>query len=104
MAERLLDDDPRTAGAARLAEPLHDQFEQHGRDGQVVRRPSGRAERSADGLERGRVLVVAIDVTQEPPQLAERRGVEPAMRLEAVLGAGLELFPAPAGLRHAYDR
>src|SRR3989442_12256407 len=98
MAERLLDDDPRTAGAARLAEPLHDQLEQHGRDGQVVRRPSGGAELSADGLERGRGLVVAIDVTQEPPQLAERRGVEPAVRLEAVVRAGLALSPPPAAL------
>ena len=36
-AERLLDDQPRALGAARLAQPLDHRREHAGRDGQVVR-------------------------------------------------------------------
>ena len=103
-AERLLDDDAGAVGAARLAELLDDQPEQHGRDGEVVRGPLGGAELLAEGLERRRVLVVAVDVAQQAAQLVERRGIEPAVLLEAVLGAGLELVEVPAGLGHADDR
>src|SRR2546425_8771361 len=104
VAERFLDDDAGAVRAARLAELLHDQLEQHGRDGQVVRRPSGGAQLFADGLERRRVLVVAVDVAQQAAQLAERRGIEAPVLFEAVLGTGLELLELPAGLRHADDR
>ena len=69
-----------------------------------MRRPLGGAKLSADGLERRRVLVVAVDVAQQAAQRVERRGIEPAVLLEAVLGAGLELVERPAGLRHADDR
>src|SRR3989449_6686006 len=100
----LLDDDASAVRAVRLAELLHDQFEQHGWDGEIVRRPPGGAELFADGLECRQVLVVAIDVAQQAAQRGERRGIEPTVLLEAVLGARLELFELPAGLRHADDR
>ena len=89
---------------ARLGQLLDDQPEQHRRDGQVVRRPLGGAERLADGLERRRVLVVAVDVAQQTAQGVERRGIHPSVLLEAVVGPGPELFEVPARLRHADDR
>ena len=87
-----------------LAELLDDQPEQRGRDGEVVRRPLGGAELLADGLEGRRVLVVAVDVAQQAAQLVERRGIEPAVLLEAVARPGPELVEVPAGLGHADDR
>jgi hypothetical protein len=104
VAERLLDDDASAVRAARLAELLHDQLEERRRDGEVVRRPAGRAELFADSLERRLVRVVAVDVAQQTAQLAERRGIEASVLLEAVLGTGVELLELPAGLRHADDR
>src|SRR5438094_5153205 len=52
VAERLLDDDAAALRTARLDELLDDQFEQHARDSQVVRRPPRVAELFTDGLER----------------------------------------------------
>ena len=78
-AERLFDDDARAVGAARLGQLFHDQPEQRGRDGEVVRRPLRRAELFADGLERGRVVVVAVDIAQQAAQLVERRRIEAAV-------------------------
>jgi hypothetical protein len=103
VAERLLDDDARVRRAP-LGELLHDQLEQHGRDGEVVQRPPGGTQLSADGLKRRGVPVVAVDVAQQAAQRAERRGIDAAVLVEAVLGASLELFKIPAGLRHADDR
>ena len=89
-AERLFDDDAGAVGAARLAELLHDRPEQRGRDGEVVRRPLGRAELLAERLERRRVVVVAVDVAQQAAQLVERRRIEAAVLLEAVACPRLE--------------
>ena len=50
------------------------------------------------------VPVVAVDVAQQAAQRVERRGIEPAVLLQADLGASLELFKTPASLRHADDR
>ena len=80
--ERLLDDDARARRCSRLRELLDDRPEQHWRDGEVVRRPLGGAEFLADGLERRRVLVVAVDVAQQAAQLVEGGGVEPAVLLD----------------------
>ena len=71
-----------------LAELLHHQPEQHRRNGEVVRRALGRAELLADGLKRGRVVVVAVDVAQQAAELVEGRRIEPAVLLEAVLRPG----------------
>ena len=84
VAERLLDDDPGARGAARLAELLHDQLEQAGRDGQVVGRVLGGAEFLAEGLEGRRVLVVAVDVAEQAAELGERGLVDAAVLFEAV--------------------
>src|SRR5262249_25565330 len=73
-------------------------------DGEVVQRLPGRAQLRSDGLKRRRVLVVAVDIAQKAAQPVEGRGIEPAVLLEAVLGASPELFKIPAGLRHADDR
>jgi hypothetical protein len=55
-------------------------------DGEVVRRPAGRAELLAERLERRRVLIIVVDVAQQTRQLTERGRVEPAVLLETVLG------------------
>src|SRR5262249_35538814 len=55
-------------------------------------------------LERGRGLVVAVDVPKQPAKPVERRRVESSVLLEAVLGTGLEPFEVPAGLGHADHR
>ena len=103
-AEGLFDDDAGAVGAARLGQLFHDQPEQHGRDGEVVRRPLRGAELLADGLKRRRVVVVAVDVAQQAAQLVERRRIEPAVLLEAVVRPGPELVEVPTGLGHADDR
>ena len=61
-AEGLFDDDARVLGQARGAQALDHGLEQRGRDGEVVRRPLGRAERRLERREGRRVLVVAADV------------------------------------------
>src|ERR1700730_4653281 len=58
----------------------------------------------ANGLERRRVPVVAVHIAQQSRQLVERRGIQPAVLLDAVARAGAELVDAPARLRHADDR
>ena len=64
----------------------------------------GRAELLADGLERRRVPVVAVDIAQQAAELVERRGIQSAVLLDAVARAGAELVQAPARFRHADDR
>ena len=54
--------------------------------------------------ERGRVVVVAVDVAQQAAQLVEGRRVEAAVFLDAVARPRLELVEGPAGLGHADDR
>ncbi len=70
-SERLLDDDARVLRAAGGAELLHDLAEEHGRDGEVVGRPLRAAQLLPDRRERGRVVVVAVDVAQERRELGE---------------------------------
>src|SRR5439155_17756020 len=89
-AEGLFDDDASAVGAARQGQPFHDESEQRGRDGEVVRRALGGAELLANGLEGRRVLVVAVHVTQQAAQRVERRGIESAVLLDAVARAGAE--------------
>ena len=87
-----------------LAELFHDHPEQHGRDGEVVRRALGRPSSLRDGLERGRIVVVAVHVAQQARQLGEGRRVEAAVLLDAVLRPRLELVQGPARLGHADHR
>ena len=55
-AERLFDDDARMLGQARGAEPFDHRREERGRDGEVVRRAPGAAQRLFDRRERARSL------------------------------------------------
>src|SRR5262249_46175762 len=104
VAERLLDDDAGAARSAHLDELLDDQFEQHGRDGKEVQRAPGGTQLLADAPQGRGVLVVAVDGAQRAARLVERRGIEPAVLFQAVLGARLELFKSPTGLRYTDDR
>ena len=102
--ERLFDDDATAIGPARSGQLFHDEPEQCGWDGEVVRRALGGAELPANGLERRRISVIAVDVAQHSAQRVERHGVKPAVLLHAVARAGTELVDGPPGLRHADDR
>jgi hypothetical protein len=62
---------------------FHNQPEQHGRDGEVMRRPLRRAQLPANRLEGCRVVIVTVDVAQQTGQLGQGRGIgTPAMFLE----------------------
>ena len=104
LAEGLLDDDAGAVRAARSRQLLHDRSEQRRRDREVVRRVLGAAELAPERLERRRVLVVAVDVAQQPAQLGERVAVEAAVLLDALLRPRAQLVEGPAGLGHADDR
>src|SRR4029077_8188936 len=102
--KRFFYNDSSPVGAARFGELFHDQPEYRGRDGEVVRRPLRGAELLADGLERCRVGVITIHVTQQTGELLEGSGVGPAaMLLEAVARTRLQLVEIPAGLGHTDD-
>ena len=108
-AERLLHHDPRAVRAAGLLQVLRHHTEQFGRDRQVVQRPLRLAQRLLQPLERGRVVVVAVDVAQLRRQLRERRLVDGAALLlcrlrQAVVRTLAQLLHAPARMRHADDR
>ena len=104
MSKRLLDDDARSLGTARLGKLFHDCPKQQGRDGEVVRRPLGGAEFLADGLERRRVLVIAVHITQQAGQLVEGGGIESPVVLQTVARPRPELVELPASLGYADDR
>ena len=71
-AERLLDDDARVVRQARGAEPRDDRREERRRNGEVVRRAPGVAQRALERREGPRVVVVAVHVPQQGEQVAER--------------------------------
>src|SRR4030095_5034400 len=85
VAERLLHDDPAAALATALAQPADDGGEQLGREGEVVYRAPGGAERGPQGVERPGVVVVAVDVADERQEPLERIAVlEAAGRRDAL--------------------
>ena len=104
VAEWFLDDDACALGAARLRQLLDDVFEEQRRNRQVMRGMLRVAQLLAKRLEGRIVAVVAVDVAQQAAELVQRRRIEAAMLLQAVLGAGLELIEVPAGLGDADDR
>ncbi len=88
-------------GAAGLGQLLDHLAEEDGRNGEIVCRPLGAPEFLAQCLE-GRVIgVIAVDIAQQPAQFFPRGRVEPAVLLQAVFGARLELLQVPARLGHA---
>ena len=56
---------------------------------------------ATDGLIRRRVVVVAVNITQQAAELIECRGINAPVALLAVARPGLELIDVPAGLGHA---
>ncbi len=104
VSERFFDDDAGGVGAVGLGELLHNQAEEHGRDGEVVGRPLSGTELLADGLKGSRILVIPVHVMEQAAQLVESGGIESAVLFKTVLGAGPELVELPAGLGHADDR
>ena len=104
-AEGLFDDDARILGAAGLGQPFGDRREQAGRDGQVVQRPLGGAQRLAQALRTSRVAVIAVDVLQPGAELARTHPAStPPCFSRLSLRARPELIEVPARLRHADDR
>ena len=79
-------------------ELLGDEPEQPLRDGEVVHRPVGVAQRPLQRVEGGGILVVAVDVAQELEHAREGRRVEAAVPLDALLRARLQLLEVPARL------
>ena len=63
-------------------------------------RALGRAEFFAQGRERGRILVIAVDVAQEGAQLRKGLRVKAPVLFDTVAGPRLELVQRPTGLRH----
>src|ERR1700693_1520939 len=83
---RLFYNDSGALRFVRFTQSFHYQPEQHWRDSEIVRRPSGRAQRFPDGFESRRVLVVPIYVAQQTDQLVEGRAINAAMFLQTVFG------------------
>jgi hypothetical protein len=83
---------------------LHHNAEQFGWNRQVERGAADFAQFRLQRLERGGVVVVAIDIPQSAAQLVERRRVDAAMRLETFAGPLFQLIKIPARFRHADDR
>src|SRR5215469_5756301 len=58
----------------------------------------------AKGFERGRFLIVAVDIAQQAAQLFERNGVESTVFLQALLGTRPKPIEVPSGLGYADNR
>ena len=104
VTERLLDDDPRTGRTARSGQLLHHRTEQRGRDGEVVRGPLGGPELAAQGIERRRIAVVAVNILEQAGQFLERHPIEPSVFFHAIARAGTKLLEGPAGPGHTDHR
>jgi len=96
-AEGLLDDNPRAARAARLAEPLDHLLERTGRDGEVVQRMRSTAEFHAERGVGSRSTIVTADVVESLLKLREDRLVKTAVLLNARARSGSELLDRPVG-------
>src|SRR5450759_4432517 len=95
-SEWFFDDDARVLGQARGAEPFDNRREQRGRDRKVMRWASGIAQRPFERLERGEVVVVAVDVAQQGEKMAESAPViDPAELFYAVRRPSAKLRQAP---------
>src|SRR6185437_1935739 len=103
-AERLLDDDARVGVEAALGERGDHDTKQARRNREIVERPLGAAERLFQLREGLRIVVVSIDIAQEPQELGETRGIGAPVLFDAVCRAGAQLIDAPAGFRDSDDR
>ena len=103
-AEGLLDDEARVDVETALGERGNDNAKQARGNRKIVQRPLGAAERLLQLCEGLRIVVVPVDIPQEPQQLIKLCGVGAAVLFDAVLGSSLELFDRPACLGDADDR
>src|SRR5215469_15351675 len=103
MTEGLFHDDPRASSAVRFRQVPHDGFEQNRRDCQVVRWSSRVLERLAQRNEGCRVLVIAVNVSQQGDQFFESFRIDSAMFLQAVFRASAKLINIPSSFGYAND-
>ncbi len=105
VAKRLLDDDARAGRETDAPKTFRDGAEETRRNGEVAGWVGGSAKNLAQRVERGRVAIVAIDVSQHVDQTREVVVAHTAaMFVEARTRSGPELLERPPGLGHAYDR
>ncbi len=108
-AERFLHHDAGAVSATGQLQVPCGHREQARRYGQVMQRPLRVAKRLLQRLERGQVVVVAVDVLQPCRELRKDRLIDLAAAIlrrlrQAVVGALAQLLHAPARMRHADDR
>ena len=104
-SERLFDDDARMLGQVRGAEPFDHRLEERGRDGEVVRRAPGAAQRLFYRRERVRVVIIATHVPEPGQKMVEGALViDPARSLDAVRHAFAQTRQTPLREGDADDR
>ena len=102
-AERFLDDKARVNVETALGERGNDDAKEARGNREIVQRPLGAAERLLQLCESLRVVVIAVDISQEAQQFVELRGISPPMLFDAVCGSRPQLFDRPARLGDADD-
>ena len=95
-AKRLLDDDARTPEASGLGEVRDHDREHARRNGEVERRVLAVAQRLLQLLERGGIVVVAVNISDARRQRGEGVGIEAARGLHAFAGARHHLLGGPS--------
>src|SRR5580692_2424669 len=103
-AKGLLDDEAGVDVETALGESGDNDAKQARRDRQIMQRPLGPAEGLLQLREGLRIVVIAVDISQESQELIKLCGVGAAMLLDAVLGSVPQLLDCPAGLGDADDR
>ena len=101
--ERLLDDHASIRRAARRREAFDNGREERRRDGEVVERTGGAFEAREQLLERGWILVVAVDVAQQRRELREGLFIDRPVAHDALASPFLQLVEIPTGLGDADD-
>ena len=102
-AEGLFDDHAGTAGAVGVAELLGDFAEEDWRDGEIVGRVLGIAESLPQRGERGGVVVVAVDVTEQALSLAKAASSMPPCFSMLSRARRFQLVEVPTVLGDADD-
>src|SRR4029077_10502197 len=105
VTEGFFNDNASAVGTVCLGQLFHNQPEQRGRDGEVVRRPLRGAELLSDRLKSRRVLIVTINIAQQTAELFESRGIDTSpVFLDTVARPRPELVDVPTGLSYADNR